>query len=58
MGKDPFAPPIYHLATKLRSDGAASALCYRRPRKIPKTERWCLRPDAVTCKRCRKILDA
>lgn len=47
-----------HLAGKVRADGAISAACYRTPRAIdPGVSAWTLRPEAVTCPKCRRVLD-
>lgn len=45
-----------HKAAKLNERGQASALCYPIPRPIPDSERWTIRDEAVTCKKCLKIL--
>jgi hypothetical protein len=48
-----------HQATMVNKEGQASALCYRKPRPIPATETYVMfkQEDAVTCPKCRKILD-
>jgi hypothetical protein len=57
---EPLAEPlskIYHKAAKLnRKTGQASALCYRRPRAIPDSERWTMLDNAVTCPKCLSAL--
>ena len=46
-----------HLAGGVREDGSVSAACFAKPRAIDlKRASWTLRPDAVTCPECRKIL--
>lgn len=51
---------VYHFAAKFTRDGNASALCYKRPRVISHKEgqSWTIRPDAVTCPKCRAALKA
>ena len=47
-----------HMAGKVRGDGAMSAACYRTPRPIDlAVSAWTLRADAVTCPKCRRVLD-
>lgn len=47
----------YHFASKIRADGAVSALCYAQPRKIDlRRALWTIRRDAVTCFRCLALL--
>lgn len=42
-----------HFAQAIRADGAVSALCAPRPRRIDLTRAiWTIRREAVTCKRC------
>lgn len=50
---------VYHFAAGFTRGGNASALCYKRPRVInlDRGQSWTIRPDAVTCPRCRKILN-
>lgn len=53
-----WSPRIYHRAKHISEDGSVSALCYKRPRKINLTRfSWTMRNDAVTCPKCRKIID-
>lgn len=49
---------VYHFAAKFSRGGGASALCYKKPRVIPldRGQSWTIRPDAVTCPRCRALL--
>ena len=48
---------LYHKAGKMRSDGAVSALCFARPRAIDLTRAlWTIRPEAVTCPKCKKVM--
>ena len=54
-------PPVkvYHWAHlwKLDDSGDVSALCYKRPRRIDlRKALWTITPEAVTCKRCLKLL--
>lgn len=52
-------PKIYHMAAKMNDAGDVSALCFKRPRKIDlRRSTWTIRPVAVTCPRCRKLLPA
>jgi hypothetical protein len=52
-------PRVRHWANKIRSDGAASAACFTAPRAIDMTRAtWTSRPEAATCPKCRKIIDA
>lgn len=49
------------MADKVAQDGSGrmSALCFPRPRAINlHVATWTLTPAAVTCRKCRKILDA
>jgi hypothetical protein len=54
----------YHYGAKMNAEGAkmnaegeVSPLCAKRPRALNlNRELWTLRPEAVTCKRCRKII--
>lgn len=47
----------YHMAHLVREDGQVSALCFERPRAIDLTRaRWTIRPEAVTCPKCRAKL--
>lgn len=50
---------IYHMADKTDRFGGVSALCYVTPRRINlKQASWTLRPEAVTCLKCRAKLEA
>lgn len=41
----------------IREDGAVSALCFKRPRKIDLTRSsWTIRDEAVTCSKCLALL--
>lgn len=58
---DPFhelSPRKYHFWAKVNQHGDVSALCYAKPRKIPAHEQWTNRREAVTCRRCLKLLTA
>lgn len=47
-----------HMAGKVRGDGAISAACYRTPKPINLAiSTWTIRPEAVTCPKCRRVLD-
>lgn len=47
-----------HLAGRVRGDGAISAACYRTPKPIDLAiSTWTIRPDAVTCPKCRRVID-
>lgn len=47
-----------HMADKIRPDGAVSAKCYPRPRKIDLSRAtWTLRPEAVTCAKCKAVME-
>lgn len=49
---------LYHMAAKMRDDGAVSALCFKRPRAIDiRRASWTIRVSAVTCKKCQRILN-
>jgi len=51
-------PKIVHMASKVNSDGGVSALCYRMPHVIDLSRAmWSLRADAVTCPKCRALMD-
>ena len=46
-----------HLATAIRSDGAASALCFKREQAIsPKMAKWTTARAFVTCAKCKRLL--
>lgn len=48
-----------HEAAKLRSDGAASALCFKIPRAIDmRRASWTTDAAAVTCPKCKRIREA
>jgi hypothetical protein len=48
----------YHMAGLVATDGRVSALCYKRPKAInlSRGQSWTIRPEAVTCPKCLKIL--
>lgn len=47
----------YHFAKHIREDGSVSAICFSVPRAIClKQATWTNRKEAVTCKKCLKIL--
>lgn len=50
----------YHMAALWALDGSGnvSALCYAKPHPIDMTKRqsWTIRPEAVTCPKCKKLL--
>lgn len=50
---------LIHYAAKVRAnDGAASALCFKRPRAIRLSAGvgWTISPEAVTCSKCLGLL--
>ena len=48
---------LYHMADKISPSGGMSALCFAVPRPINlKSASWTLRPTAVTCPKCKRIL--
>ena len=50
-------PKIYHRAAGIRADGAVTALCYSKPRKINLAiALWTNRDEAVTCPKCKALL--
>ena len=50
---------VYHRASKIASNGDVSALCYAKPRRINLArESWTLIDSAVTCPKCRALIDA
>ena len=56
--RDPFQPKVIHMASKLGPNGQVSALCSRVPRAINlAVATWTIRPPAVTCAKCIKIMD-
>lgn len=57
---DEFNPfrKTYHKASKVNAKGEVSAVCYPTPRPIPDNERWTIRDEAVTCGKCKRILEA
>lgn len=58
LGPAPREKPI-HFAAKVNENGDVSALCYERPHKISLAKAsWTLRPDAITCARCKAIYNA
>ena len=49
---------IVHLAQGVRDDGAVSAACFKSPRAIDmRRASWVLRPEAVTCPKCKAVAD-
>jgi hypothetical protein len=55
--RNPFEK-TYHMAAKVNDKGDVSALCYTKPRAIDlRKQSWTVRPDAVTCPRCRRVLN-
>jgi hypothetical protein len=53
-----FDRKVYHKAAKINANGDVSALCYKRPRRIPleRGQSYVMFAGEVTCPRCRKIL--
>ncbi len=50
-------PRIYHLARRIRGDGAVSALCFKMDWPIDlRHASWTIRFEAVTCPKCRALL--
>ena len=50
---------LIHMADKVAPDGRMSAKCFTSPRAISLSRAtWTIRPDAVTCPKCRAILEA
>lgn len=48
---------IYHLASKMRADGAVSAMCFKTPRAIDMSRAtWTTDRKAVTCPKCIAIV--
>lgn len=48
---------IYHRADKINKNGAVSALCFLKPKRINLSkELWTLRDEAVTCEKCLAII--
>jgi hypothetical protein len=49
---------VYHFAAGFSSAGTVSALCYKKPQaiKLDRGQSWTIRPNAVTCPKCRKAL--
>lgn len=48
--------PLYHRAHLVTEMGEVSALCFKWPKPIDLTRaRWTIRPEAVTCPRCRAL---
>ena len=57
VGAKPFVKTV-HMAKLLSQDGGVSPLCARRPKVIDlKTATWTNRPEAVTCPRCKRLLN-
>ena len=47
----------YHMADRFSTDGKVSALCFAKPRAINlKVALWTIRPAAVTCAKCLRLL--
>lgn len=54
----PPKPKLYHRAGKMRSDGAVSALCFKRPRPIDlRKALWTVIDLQVTCPKCRELIE-
>ena len=48
---------VVHMAHQIRGDGAVKALCFRGNRPINmRVASWTNRAEAVTCKKCTRIL--
>jgi len=48
---------LYHMAALVSEDGSVSALCFDLPHAIDlHRSLWTIRPEAVTCRRCRAAL--
>jgi hypothetical protein len=57
--KDGLPPKIIHRGVSIRADGAVSALCFVKQRKIDLSRAsWTNRDHAVTCPICKKMLEA
>lgn len=58
MANHPTVPTrIVHMAAAVNGAGGVSAACFVKPRAIDLVRAtWTLRPDAVTCPRCRRTL--
>lgn len=55
----PWQQRKYHLASHFRKhgDGSISALCFKKPRRINLQQAyWTIRPAAVTCEACLKLM--
>jgi hypothetical protein len=51
------ATKLYHMASKVNERGGVSALCFAQKRSIDlRRASWGLRPEAVTCPRCKRLL--
>ena len=49
---------VVHMAHQIRGDGAVKALCFRGNRPINlRLASWTNRAEAVTCKKCARILN-
>ena len=49
---------LYHMAKKINSNGEISALCFIKPRAIDLNRAlWTLRKEAVTCPKCKMLLE-
>jgi len=50
---------IVHRAAHVTSDGRVSAICYKKPRAIDlSVASWTIRDEAVTCPKCKRIVQA
>jgi hypothetical protein len=48
---------IYHMAHLISAKGHVSPLCAEKPRKINlRLAMWTIRKEAVTCKKCKRLL--
>jgi hypothetical protein len=51
------ATKLYHMASKVNEQGGVSALCFAQKRSIDlRRASWVLRPESVTCPRCKRLL--
>ena len=52
-------PKLYHMGKWVTPEGDVSALCFDTPRAIDiKKASWTSRPQAVTCPKCKRLLNA
>lgn len=61
IGKDTPLPPkrVRHRGDKIDQKGRVSALCFPTPRAIDmKRATWVMSDEAVTCPKCRALIDA